>query len=221
VPREVYLNVAIGGVLTALVYDLMALGLLVIFGVVRIVNFAHGEMMTIAMYVAVLLSSGFYLDPLILLVPIAAVLFVFGYALQTSLINPFTSRAGKVARSWLLQVSIQRKAPTTKATPLRAYAALGWHGVFRRHCVSVRPNPPVGHQRRIQAVGDESGLRPIADVLLLCGKRRKGPITDIPADAFLLAQGLGREARAGFSPSQSCFRRSSNRATPIENSEFD
>ena len=40
------------GVLTGLVYGLMALGLSVIFGVVRVVNFAHGEMMTIAMYAA-------------------------------------------------------------------------------------------------------------------------------------------------------------------------
>ena len=36
-----------------MVYGLMALGLSVIFGVVRVVNFAHGEMMTIAMYIAV------------------------------------------------------------------------------------------------------------------------------------------------------------------------
>ena len=49
----IYLNVAVGGLLTGLVYGLMALGLSVIFGVVRVVNFAHGEMMTIAMYVAV------------------------------------------------------------------------------------------------------------------------------------------------------------------------
>ncbi len=91
-PFDVYLNVAVGGVLTGLVYGLMALGLSVIFGVVRVVNFAHGEMMTIAMFIAVVLFSWFHLDPLILLIPIAAVLFVFGYALQTSLINPFITR---------------------------------------------------------------------------------------------------------------------------------
>ena len=91
-PFDVYLNVAVAGVLTGLVYGLMALGLSVIFGVVRVVNFAHGEMMSIAMYLAVVLFSGFHLDPLIMLVPIAAVLFVFGYALQAKLINPFITR---------------------------------------------------------------------------------------------------------------------------------
>jgi branched-chain amino acid transport system permease protein len=89
---DLYLNVAIGGVLTGLVYGLMALGLSVIFGVVRVVNFAHGEMMTIAMFIAVLAFSGLHLDPLIMLVPIAAVMFAFGYVLQRGLINPFITR---------------------------------------------------------------------------------------------------------------------------------
>jgi branched-chain amino acid transport system permease protein len=92
VPIDVYLNVTVAGILTGLVYGLMALGLSVIFGVVRVVNFAHGEMMSIAMYLMVLLFSSLNLDPLVMLVPIAAVLFVFGYALQAGLINPFISR---------------------------------------------------------------------------------------------------------------------------------
>jgi branched-chain amino acid transport system permease protein len=92
VSLDVYLNVAVAGVLTGLVYGLMALGLSVIFGVVRIVNFAHGEMMSIAMYIAVVLFSTLHLDPLIMLVPIAAVMFVFGYVLQAGLINPFVTR---------------------------------------------------------------------------------------------------------------------------------
>jgi branched-chain amino acid transport system permease protein len=92
VPIDVYLNVTVAGILTGLVYGLMALGLSVIFGVVRVVNFAHGEMMSIAMYLTVLLFSSLNLDPLVMLVPIAAVLFVFGYALQAGLINPFITR---------------------------------------------------------------------------------------------------------------------------------
>jgi branched-chain amino acid transport system permease protein len=92
VSLDVYLNVAVAGILTGLVYGLMALGLSVIFGVVRVVNFAHGEMMSIAMYIAVVLFSALHLDPLIMLVPIAAVMFVFGYVLQAGLINPFVTR---------------------------------------------------------------------------------------------------------------------------------
>jgi branched-chain amino acid transport system permease protein len=89
---EIYLNVAVNGILTGLVYGLMALGLSVIFGVVRVVNFAHGEMMTIAMYAAILAFNTFGLDPLVMIVPLAAALFAFGYALQAGIINPFISR---------------------------------------------------------------------------------------------------------------------------------
>jgi len=91
-PPELVLNVVIAGVLTGLVYGLMALGLSVIFGVVRVVNFAHGEMMTIAMYAATVLFAALGLDPFFALVPIAAAFFVFGYALQAGLINPFITR---------------------------------------------------------------------------------------------------------------------------------
>jgi branched-chain amino acid transport system permease protein len=89
---DIYLNVAVSGLLTGLVYGLLALGLSVIFGVVRVVNFAHGEMMTLAMYMAVVLFSAFGLDPLMMMVPIAAVLFAFGYALQAGLIGPFITQ---------------------------------------------------------------------------------------------------------------------------------
>jgi len=85
-------NVVIAGLLTGLVYGLMALGLSVIFGVVRVVNFAHGEMMTIAMYAAVVLYAAFELDPFLAVVPVAIAFFIFGYAMQAGLINPFITR---------------------------------------------------------------------------------------------------------------------------------
>jgi branched-chain amino acid transport system permease protein len=85
-------NGAVAGLLTGLVYGLMALGLSVIFGVVRVVNFAHGEMMTVAMYAAVVLFSSFGLDPFLAALPVAAAFFLLGYALQAGLINPFITR---------------------------------------------------------------------------------------------------------------------------------
>jgi branched-chain amino acid transport system permease protein len=85
-------NVAIAGVLTGLVYGLMALGLSVIFGVVRVVNFAHGEMMTVAMYAAAVLFAHWRIDPFVALVPVALAFFALGYAMQAGLINPFITR---------------------------------------------------------------------------------------------------------------------------------
>jgi branched-chain amino acid transport system permease protein len=84
--------VVVAGLLTGLVYGLMALGLSVIFGVVRVVNFAHGEMMTVAMYAATALFAAFRLDPFLAVLPVAAVFFLLGYALQAGVINPFITR---------------------------------------------------------------------------------------------------------------------------------
>ena len=85
-------NVVVAGVLTGLVYGLMALGLSVIFGVVRVVNFAHGEMMTVAMYAVTMLFAALGLDPFLCMLPAAAAFFAFGYALQATLVNPFITR---------------------------------------------------------------------------------------------------------------------------------
>jgi branched-chain amino acid transport system permease protein len=86
-PLEIYLNQAVSGILTGLVYGLSALGLSVIFGVVRIVNFAHGEMMVVGMYLALIAFKLLGLDPLLALPLVAAVLFAAGYALQAGIIN--------------------------------------------------------------------------------------------------------------------------------------
>src|SRR5690242_12287495 len=85
-------NVVVSGLLTGLVYGLMALGLSVIFGVVRVVNFAHGELTVVAMYLAFLAFAFLHLDPLLAVLPIAAAFFALGYLLQSVLINPFVGR---------------------------------------------------------------------------------------------------------------------------------
>ena len=91
-PLDLIANVLLGGLLTGLVYGLMALGLSVIYGVVRIVNFAHGELMALAMYATVIAFAALKVDPLLMLVPVAAGFFVLGYLLQRALINPFIDR---------------------------------------------------------------------------------------------------------------------------------
>jgi len=85
-------NVVLTGLLTGMIYGLMALGLSVVFGVVRIVNFAHGELMTAAMYAVVLISTATQLDPLWLMLPLGAAFFVLGYGLQRGVINRFIQR---------------------------------------------------------------------------------------------------------------------------------
>ncbi len=76
------INALVSGLLTGLVYGLSALGLSVIFGVIRIVNFAHGELMVLGMFLALMLFRWFGLDPLMAVPVGAALLFVVGYAMQ-------------------------------------------------------------------------------------------------------------------------------------------
>jgi branched-chain amino acid transport system permease protein len=82
VPAEIYLNVAASGILTGLIYGLSALGLSVIFGVIRIVNFAHGEIMVLGMFLTLVIFRHLGIDPLLSLPLVAAILFGFGYLLQ-------------------------------------------------------------------------------------------------------------------------------------------
>jgi branched-chain amino acid transport system permease protein len=89
---SLYLNIIVQGLLTGLIYGLMALGLSVIFGVVRVVNFAHGEFAVVAMYATFLLFNAWGLDPLVTMLPIAALFFVLGYILQATLVYRFVAR---------------------------------------------------------------------------------------------------------------------------------
>jgi len=81
-PADIYLNVAVSGILTGLIYGLSTLGLSVIFGVIRIVNFAHGEIMVVGMFLTLVVFRQLGIDPLLSLPFVAVVLFGFGYLLQ-------------------------------------------------------------------------------------------------------------------------------------------
>jgi branched-chain amino acid transport system permease protein len=101
-----FINVAVGGLLTGCVYGLMALGLSVIFGVIRVVNFAHGEMMVLGMYIVLILNQNIGIDPLLLIPVVAGSLFVLGYALQRVLINRYIARPEHEQFLLLLAVAI-------------------------------------------------------------------------------------------------------------------
>lgn len=100
------LDQIVTGLLTGLIYGLMALGLSVIFGVMRIVNFAHGEMAVVAMYAAWAASRYLGLDPLLALLPIAALMFGAGYLLQRGLIQPFVNRPDYMQFILLISVAL-------------------------------------------------------------------------------------------------------------------
>jgi branched-chain amino acid transport system permease protein len=86
-PLDILAAALINGVLTGGVYALVALGLTLIYGVLHIVNFAHGSLLMLAMFGAWMLVSWVGLDPYAALVPLTAIMFVFGWALYAGVIG--------------------------------------------------------------------------------------------------------------------------------------
>jgi branched-chain amino acid transport system permease protein len=80
--RPVQLTQAvISGIQIGLIYALVAVGLTIIWGLMGMINFAHGELMMWGMFAAWSLSFFFKLDPIVTLVPIGLAAYVVGAAI--------------------------------------------------------------------------------------------------------------------------------------------
>jgi branched-chain amino acid transport system permease protein len=77
----------VNGLLIGGIYALVSIGVTLIFGVVKVVNFAQGEFVMIGMYISFFLATRFGVDPLASLVVSMPVLFVIGVLLQQFLIR--------------------------------------------------------------------------------------------------------------------------------------
>ena len=80
-------QVAIGGLLLGFIYALVAAGLSLIFGLMDVVNFAHGQLLMLAMYAVFEIHQAFGLDPLLQLPLVAALLFGIGMLIYRGLIS--------------------------------------------------------------------------------------------------------------------------------------
>ncbi len=78
----------VNGLLTGAVYALVALGLTLIYGVLHIINFAHGALLTCAMFAVWALDAAFGLDPYVAIIVLVPCAFGLGYALQRYIIGP-------------------------------------------------------------------------------------------------------------------------------------
>ena len=84
---EIFLQTIVNGLFTGSIYALVAIGLTLIYGVMQILNFAHGEFLMLGMYVAYGMFALFGMDPY-LAVPIAAALiFGLGALIQSGLVQ--------------------------------------------------------------------------------------------------------------------------------------
>src|SRR6516165_1179147 len=81
------LDTIIQGVLLGGLYALFAAGLSLIFGIMRLVNLAHGDLIVLAAFIVLILSRTLGIGPFLATLLAVPLLFVFGYALQRALLN--------------------------------------------------------------------------------------------------------------------------------------
>jgi len=124
VTLETVMQVALGGLLMGLIYALVAAGLSLIFGLMDVVNFAHGEMMMLAMYAVFVIWSMTGLDPLLQLPIVAAVLFGLGVAVYRGMI-------GRALSVQFNRGMVQIFVTFGLAIFIRGAAQFVWGGEFR------------------------------------------------------------------------------------------
>src|SRR5437763_9024327 len=82
-----WVNIIIQGVLIGGLYAMFAAGLALIFGVMRLVNIAHGDLIVLAAYIALMTTDTIGINPLLAIVIVVPIMAVIGYALQRALLN--------------------------------------------------------------------------------------------------------------------------------------
>ncbi|RFU64823.1 branched-chain amino acid ABC transporter permease [Peribacillus glennii] len=109
------LQTLISGLLLGGIYSLISMGLNLILGVVRIINFAHGELLMIAMYISFLFYSTMGLDPYVSAILVIACLFLLGIITQRFLIQPIldTPASTKIFATLGLSIALQNLALMT------------------------------------------------------------------------------------------------------------
>ena len=83
----IFLQSLLSGVLIGGAYALIGVGLTIIFGVMRIINFAHGDLVMLGMYASFFLFTLGNVDPFVSIVFVFPLLFLFGALLQKTVIN--------------------------------------------------------------------------------------------------------------------------------------
>jgi branched-chain amino acid transport system permease protein len=82
-----WINTIVQGVMLGGVYAMFAIGLALIFGVMKLVNIAHGDLIVLSAYVALIVTNSLQINPLISLVFVIPIMAIVGYLLQRGLFN--------------------------------------------------------------------------------------------------------------------------------------
>lgn len=118
---ELIFQVLVSGMLIGGVYALISIGLNLIFGVVRIINFAHGDVLMVAMYAAFWLNNLVGIDPYVSSIILLPLLFLFGMLVQRVIVQPIQEAS----------TNMQIFATVALSLILQNLALILWKGDFR------------------------------------------------------------------------------------------
>ncbi|MDC0196045.1 branched-chain amino acid ABC transporter permease [Gammaproteobacteria bacterium] len=82
-----WVNTIIQGVLTGGLYAMFAAGLAIIFGIMRLVNITHGDLIVLAAFIAMVVIEATGFNPFLSLIIVFPIMFVVGYMLQRGILN--------------------------------------------------------------------------------------------------------------------------------------
>jgi branched-chain amino acid transport system permease protein len=109
----IFLQIIVSGLLLGGIYALLSVGLTLIFGVIRVLNFAHGDLMMLGMYVCYWVFRYLGMDPYVSAILLAApILFIIGLGIQRGIIQPLLSASPlmQVFGTFGLSITLQNLA---------------------------------------------------------------------------------------------------------------
>ncbi|MBW1722411.1 MAG: branched-chain amino acid ABC transporter permease [Deltaproteobacteria bacterium] len=141
-----FFQLLIAGILLGGIYALASIGLTLIFGVMKIVNFAHGEFLMLAMYFSYWLFHSLHLDPYISIIVVAPGLFLLGLIVYRIIIKP------TIGAPVLAQIFVT----VGLSMVIENLALLIWSADFRtvsldylQHSILIGPFPSLGLEEMI------------------------------------------------------------------------
>ena len=121
------LQAIVGGLLLGGIYALLAAGLTLIFGVMRVINFAQAEFMMVGMFATYVLATGLGIDPLLLALPIGGILALLGMVLAQGLLERVPR--GDHNAQLILTLGVSLVLPIAV---ILVIVALAWLGISRQ-----------------------------------------------------------------------------------------
>ncbi len=131
-----FIQLIINGLLLGGIYALISIGLTLIFGVIEIINFAHGEFLMLSMYASFWLFQLYGIDPYVSLFMVIPAFFVIGWAVQRIIIQPIIHAPplnqifATVGVSLVLQNAALFFWKADYRTVRTAYSTLSWGGLM-------------------------------------------------------------------------------------------